>query len=51
MMEMRVLVSSILRKFTIRSLQKEDELRPAVELILRPETGIIIELSRREPVN
>ncbi|XP_008336093.1 cytochrome P450 4V2-like [Cynoglossus semilaevis] len=48
LMEEKVVLSSILRKFTIQSLQTREELQPIGELILRPEKGILIKLERRE---
>ncbi len=47
-MEEKVMLSSILRKFKIKALQKRDELEEDFELILRPKTGIIIKLEPRE---
>ena len=47
MNEEKVLLSSILRHYNIESVQKREELRPVGELILRPESGIIVKLSKR----
>ena len=47
MLEMKVILSSIFRHYTVKSLQSREELKPVMELILRPENGIIIELTPR----
>ncbi|KAM9313677.1 cytochrome P450 4V8 [Pholidichthys leucotaenia] len=49
LMEEKVVLASILRKFSIESCQKREELRPVGELILRPEQGIVIKLEKRKP--
>ena len=47
MMEEKVILSSILRRFRVTSLQTREELIPNGELILRSETGIKVRLERR----
>ncbi|KAL7404326.1 hypothetical protein ABVT39_013145 [Epinephelus coioides] len=49
LMEEKVVLASILRKFNIEACQKREELRPVGELILRPEKGIWIKLEKRKP--
>ncbi|KAI3353377.1 hypothetical protein L3Q82_019910, partial [Scortum barcoo] len=49
LMEEKVVLASVLRKFNIEACQKREELRPVGELILRPENGIWIKLTKREP--
>ncbi|XP_041362839.1 cytochrome P450 4V2-like [Gigantopelta aegis] len=48
LMEEKIVLSSILRKFHVESVQTQDELRPQFELILRPENGIIVKLTERK---
>jgi cytochrome P450 len=48
MMEEKVILANILRKFEIKSLKSLDELQPLVEMILKPSTGIPIKLKIRE---
>jgi len=47
MIEEKVILSTILRRFRVTSLQTRDELIPNGELILRSETGIEVRLERR----
>ena len=47
MLEEKVILSSIFRNFSVKSLQPREELNPVLELILRPENGIIVELTSR----
>ncbi|XP_054636134.1 cytochrome P450 4V2 [Dunckerocampus dactyliophorus] len=47
LMEEKVVLSSVLRKFNVKACQQREELRPTGELILRPESGIWIELEKR----
>lgn len=47
MNEEKVVLSSILRRFRITSLQTRDELLPQSDIILRPANGIKIRLERR----
>lgn len=47
LMEEKVILASILRKFNVEACQKREELRPVGELILRPEKGIWIKLEKR----
>lgn len=49
LMEEKVVLACILRKFNVEACQKREELRPAGELILRPEKGIWIKLEKRKP--
>jgi docosahexaenoic acid omega-hydroxylase len=48
MMEEKVILANILRKFEIQSLKSLDELQPLVEMILKPSIGIPIKLKIRE---
>ncbi|KAK3095368.1 hypothetical protein FSP39_013830 [Pinctada imbricata] len=47
LLEEKAVISTILRKFTVISKQKREELCPIGELILRPENGILVELHSR----
>jgi len=47
MIEEKVLLTYIFRKFKVTSLQTRNELRPCGELILRPEKGIFVSMERR----
>lgn len=47
LMEEKVVLSSILRKFNVEACQDREDLRPVGELILRPEKGIEIKLEKR----
>ncbi|XP_064601494.1 cytochrome P450 4V2-like isoform X2 [Liolophura sinensis] len=47
LMEEKVILSTILRKFSIKSTQKEADLKPVGELILRPGNGVFVELTSR----
>ena len=47
MLEEKVLLSSILRQFKIKTVQSAEELRISFELILRSETAALIQLERR----
>lgn len=47
MMEEKVMVSAVLRRFNIQSLQTPDEVLPLSELILRPSGGIQVKLTPR----
>lgn len=49
MMEEKVVLSTILRNFSVEACQTREELRPVGELILRPEKGIWIKLEKRTP--
>ncbi|XP_068134766.1 cytochrome P450 4V2-like [Hyperolius riggenbachi] len=49
LMEEKVVLSTILRNFTVKANQKREELRLVGELILRPESGIWVELQHRTP--
>ncbi|XP_045212702.1 cytochrome P450 4V2-like [Mercenaria mercenaria] len=46
-MEMKVILSSIFRNFSVKSMQKREELCPLAELILRPGEGIKVILTQR----
>ena len=48
MMEEKVILANILRKFEIKSLKTLDELKPLVEMTLKPSTGIPVQLKPRE---
>ncbi|XP_064201142.1 cytochrome P450 4V2-like isoform X1 [Anguilla rostrata] len=47
LMEEKVVLAWLLRRFTVRSCQTRDDLRPLGGLVLRPEKGIWIRLERR----
>ncbi|KAF7659577.1 hypothetical protein LDENG_00296380 [Lucifuga dentata] len=49
LMEEKVVLANILRKFNVEACQKREELRPVGDLILRPEKGIWIKLEKRRP--
>ncbi|KAM3939828.1 cytochrome P450 4V2-like [Leptodactylus fuscus] len=49
LMELKVVLSAILRKFTVKSSQNRKDLILLGELILRPKDGIWIELQKRQP--
>lgn len=48
LMEEKVVLASVLRRFTVEACQTREELRPVGELILRPEKGIWIRLEKRK---
>jgi cytochrome P450 family 4 subfamily V len=48
MIEEKVLLANILRRFNMKSTQKTEDLKPMGEIILRPQKGIFVELSRRQ---
>ncbi|XP_030835606.1 cytochrome P450 4V2-like [Strongylocentrotus purpuratus] len=49
MMEDKIILASILRRFSIKSIQTIDEAKPAGQLILRPAEGnMLVNLSRRK---
>ncbi|XP_051939749.1 cytochrome P450 4V2 [Hippocampus zosterae] len=47
-MEEKVVLSSILRKFNVKCSQSREELCPTAGLILRPESGVWIQLEKRD---
>ena len=47
LMEEKVMLASILRKFKITAMQKRDELEEDFEIILRSKNGIIVNLEPR----
>ncbi|XP_072319698.1 cytochrome P450 4V2-like [Eucyclogobius newberryi] len=49
MMEEKVVLASVLRRFTVEACQEREDLHPVGELILRPEKGILIKLEKRTP--
>ncbi|CAI9622908.1 unnamed protein product [Staurois parvus] len=49
LMEEKVVLSTILRNFSVKASQKKEEIRLLGELILRPQDGIWIELEHRTP--
>ncbi|XP_073463815.1 cytochrome P450 4V2-like [Aquarana catesbeiana] len=49
LMEEKVVLSTILRNFSVKASQKKDELCLVGELILRPQDGMWIELEHRTP--
>uniref|UniRef100_A0A2C9JRX5 Cytochrome P450 n=1 Tax=Biomphalaria glabrata TaxID=6526 RepID=A0A2C9JRX5_BIOGL len=48
MLEEKTVLSHLFRNFNMKSIQKRSELKPVGDLILRPENGIIVELTQRE---
>ncbi|CAL1528650.1 unnamed protein product [Lymnaea stagnalis] len=48
MMEEKTILSHLFRNFAVKSMQKREDLRPVGDLILRPEKGIIVELTPRK---
>lgn len=48
LMEEKVILTHILRKFEIKSLKTTEEIKPLPELILRPSSGIPIQLKIRK---
>jgi cytochrome P450 len=47
MMELKVILAFILRKFEMKSLKTTEELEPLLELVLKPSNGIPVQLSLR----
>jgi len=47
MMELKVVLSVILRNFTIHSKQKTQDIHPNPGLVLQPTDGIIVSLTTR----
>ena len=47
MLEEKVILSTIFRHFSVKSMQEREDLNPMAELILRPEKGIIVQLTPR----
>ena len=48
MMEIKVILSNILRKFEIKSIKSTTELAPLIELVLKPSNGLPVELLVRK---
>ncbi|KAH9510182.1 Cytochrome P450 4V2, partial [Bulinus truncatus] len=48
LLEEKTVLSHLFRNFNVRSVQKRSELRPVGDLILRPENGIIVEMTPRK---
>ncbi len=48
MNEEKTVLSYILRNFNIESVEKRDDVDPLAELILRPEKGIWVKLTKRQ---
>jgi cytochrome P450 len=48
MMEEKIILASLLRRFNIKSLKTTEELECQMELINKPENGIPVELSIRK---
>ena len=44
MMEIKVILANVLRKFEIKSLKSTEELEPVLELVLKPSNGLPVEL-------
>jgi len=44
MMELKAVLATVLRNFTIQSLQKREEIRPNPGIVLQPEQGIWVKL-------
>ena len=47
MMEMKVILSKILRRYNIVSLKSTEELEPCADIILKPNKGVPVILSQR----
>lgn len=47
LMEEKTVLSYLFRNFSVKSMQDQSDVRPVGDLILRPEKGIIIELTPR----
>lgn len=47
MMEEKVVLSTLFRNFSVSTFQKQEDLKPLGELILRPKDGMIVELHSR----
>jgi hypothetical protein len=47
MLEEKVVLSSVLRKLRLESLDKRKDIPPLIELVLRPKNGIRIKISPR----
>ncbi|XP_014679269.1 PREDICTED: cytochrome P450 4V2-like [Priapulus caudatus] len=47
MMELKVVLASLLRRFTIRSTRAREDMRPFAEITLKPKDGIVVVLTRR----
>lgn len=50
LMEMKVMIGSLLRKFKIKSLKTTEDLKPSVDIILKPTNGVPIKISRRKNI-
>lgn len=48
LLEEKVIVSSLFRKYNVVSKQKREDLAPVGDLILRPENGVIVQLKPRK---
>ena len=48
MNEEKVLLSAIFRRFRVQSMQTREQLRPTVELIMRPTNGILVKLHEHD---
>ena len=51
LMEEKVVLANIFRKFEIKSLKKTDELEPIADVIMRPLNGIPVQLSLRNLID
>ncbi|XP_070846660.1 cytochrome P450 4V8 [Chaetodon trifascialis] len=49
LMEEKVVVGTVLRKFNVEACQTREDLRPLGELVMRPEKGIWIKLEKKTP--
>ena len=47
MNELKVMLSSILRNFEVQATEKTEDIKPLGEIILRPENGIHVTLTKR----
>ena len=50
MIELKTVLSTVMRRFRLRSLHKRDELELAIEVIVRPRNGLLIEFRPREGI-
>lgn len=45
-MEEKTVLSTILRRYSLRAAQRRDEVRPTADLVLRPKQGVWLHLTR-----
>ena len=47
MMEEKIVLSTLIRNFTIKSETNTEDMCPAIKLILHPENGVLVTLTER----